>query len=63
MRITKKLIILTLSCVFLFACAYIVTPAPDVTPTSAAAKGWTAVVTKVGKNEAGDLHIDITIRN
>jgi hypothetical protein len=63
MRITTKLITLTLSCVFLFACAYIVTPAPDVTPTSAAAKGWTAVVTKVGKNDAGDLHIDITIRN
>jgi hypothetical protein len=26
-------------------------------------KGWSAVATKVGKSEAGDLHIDLTIRN
>jgi hypothetical protein len=47
----------------MFACAYIVTPAPDVTPTSVSAKGWKGIVTNVGKNDAGDLHIDITIRN
>jgi hypothetical protein len=26
-------------------------------------KGWTAVATNVGKSNAGDLHIDLTIRN
>jgi hypothetical protein len=48
-----------------FACAYIVTPAPDVNdvPTSASARGWTGIATNVGKNEAGDLHIEIAIRN
>jgi hypothetical protein len=49
--------------VFLYACAYIVTPAVEVTPTSISAKGWLALVTKVGPSSAGDLHIDITIRN
>jgi hypothetical protein len=63
MRTKGNLIAISVGTVLLFACAYIVTPEPDVTPTSPSAKGWTAVVTKVGKNDAGDLHIDITIRN
>ncbi len=42
---------------------YVVVPAVDVTPTPTGAKGWTAIVTNVGKNDAGDLHIDLTIRN
>jgi hypothetical protein len=64
MRIRKKNLIQILLCtVFLYACAYIVTPAADTTPTSKAAKAWTAVVTNVGTSGAGDLHIDITIQN
>jgi hypothetical protein len=63
MRTKRNLIAICISTVLLFACAYIVTPAPDVTPTSPAAKGWSAIVTNVGKNDAGDLHIDITIQN
>jgi hypothetical protein len=63
MRINNKLFLIMVSTLLLFACAYIVTPAPDVTPTSEAAKGWAAIVTNVGKNDAGDLHIDIAIRN
>lgn len=63
MRIKNNIFPFLLSGVFLFACAYIVTPAPDVTPTSVAAKGWTGFVTNVGRNAAGDLHVDITIRN
>jgi hypothetical protein len=59
----KTLILWLLSALFLFACAYIVTPAPDFTPTSVSANGWTGIVTNVSKNDAGDLHIDITIRN
>lgn len=42
---------------------YIVVPVVDVTPTPSGAKGWSAIVTNVGKNDAGDLHIDLTIRN
>jgi hypothetical protein len=47
----------------LSAGGYVVVPASDVTPTPAGAKGWSALVTNVGKNDAGDLHIDLTIRN
>ncbi len=47
----------------LSACDYIVTPEPEGTPTSTAAQGWNGLVTNVGKSDAGDLHIDITIRN
>lgn len=63
MQTKRKVIAICMSTALLFACAYIVTPAPDVTPTSAAAKGWSAVVTNVGKGDSGDLHVDITIRN
>ena len=42
---------------------YVVIPASETTPTPMGAKGWTAIVTNVGKNDAGDLHIDLTIRN
>ena len=64
MSIKKKNLIQILLCsVFLYACAYIVTPAVEVTPTLTTAKHWMALVTKVGTSSAGDLHIDITIRN
>ena len=63
MRTINKILLLLVASSFLFACAYIVTPAPDVTPTSVSAKGWKGIVTSIGKNDAGDLHIDITIRN
>ena len=64
MSIKKKNLIQILLCsVFLYACAYIVTPAAEVTPTLKSAKAWTAVVTKVSTSSAGDLHIDITIKN
>jgi hypothetical protein len=42
---------------------YVVIPVVDVTPTPTGAKGWSAIVTNVGKNDAGDLHIDLTISN
>ena len=59
----KKALILSMVCVLLLcACDYIVTPEPEA-DFSAASKGWNAVVTNVAKSEAGDLHIDITIRN
>jgi hypothetical protein len=64
MRIKKKTLFqLLISSIFLYACAYIVTPAVEVTPTSTTARNWTGFVTNVGSTAAGDLHIDITIRN
>jgi hypothetical protein len=60
----KKLVPIILFTLLSFSCVYIVTPAElMVTPTSSASKGWSAVVTNVGKSEAGDLHIDLAIRN
>ncbi|MEO5886279.1 MAG: hypothetical protein ABIQ77_01325 [Anaerolineales bacterium] len=64
----KRLLILTLlvCSFFIFACVYVVLPegleAPEVVEGSEF-RVWNAVVTNVGESEAGDLHIDITIRN
>jgi hypothetical protein len=64
MSIKKKNLFQILLCsVFLYACAYIVTPVVEETPISTNAKGWTAVATNVAISSAGDLHIDITIKN
>jgi hypothetical protein len=53
-----------LACVlFIWACEYIVLPEEDATQTSSEGKGWSAVATSVGKSDAGDLHVDITLRN
>jgi hypothetical protein len=60
----KKLIPIILYALLSFACAYIVIPADlMVTPTSSASKGWSAMVTNLGKSDAGDLHIDLAIKN
>jgi hypothetical protein len=61
----KKVLIAVLPwAVLSLACAYIVVPADLlVTPTSVASKGWSAIVTGVGKSAAGDLHVDLAIRN
>jgi hypothetical protein len=61
----KKVLIPTLVGALLsFACAYIVVPADlMVTPTSTASQGWSGMVTNVSKSDAGDLHIDLAIRN
>jgi hypothetical protein len=64
MRMNKKALIPILVCALLsLACSYIVLPEKASTPKTAKSKGWSAVVTNVGKNDAGDLHIDIAIRN
>jgi len=64
MRMNKKALLPILVCALLsLACSYIVLPEKDSTPKAVKSKGWSAVVTNVGKNDAGDLHIDITIRN
>lgn len=63
MRTIKTLHLLLICVLCLCACDYIVTPEPEGTPTSEAAMGWSGIVTNVAKNDAGDLHIDIAIRN
>lgn len=67
MNFKKMRILALLACSFFtFACVYIVLPegfeAPEVVEGSEF-RVWNAVVTNVGKSDAGDLHIDITIRN
>ena len=62
MGMKKVLIPIVLCALLSFACVYIVVPADLlVTPTSVASKGWSGVVTNVGKSDAGDLHIDLAI--
>jgi hypothetical protein len=68
MNARKLLAPVLLACTFItFACVYVVLPegleTPEVVVEGADLKAWNAVVTSVGKSDAGDLHIDITIRN
>ncbi len=67
MKVRKILIPALLACAFFsFACVYIVLPegleAPEAGQGSEL-KVWNAIVTNISKSDAGDLHIDITIRN
>lgn len=67
MNVKKMLIpgLLALT-LFMSACVYIVLPEglenPE-TGNEGEAGVWSAIVTNVGKSDAGDLHVDITIRN
>jgi hypothetical protein len=54
---------LLLNLILFPACAYIVTPEPETTPTSSSAKGWNAMVTNVQTSADGLLHIDLAVRN
>jgi hypothetical protein len=61
---TKKALIPILACVLLLsACGYIVLPDDIDASASTISKGWSAVATNVGKSDAGDLRIDLTLRN
>jgi hypothetical protein len=60
----KKLVPIILSINLLVsACVYIVLPEGLDMSKGVASKGWSAVVTGVSQTPAGDLHIDLTIRN
>ncbi len=66
MSLRRKNIIPIIICsLLLYACAYIVVPdlGDGTNSTTATSKGWTGFVTNVIQSEAGDLRIDITIRN
>lgn len=62
----KKLFtLILLSCtLYLSACKYVVLPEGLEEFENTAASGtWSALITNVGTSEAGDLHVDIAIRN
>ncbi len=60
----RLLILLTLFALLSSACAYIVIPADlMVTPTSTVSLGWSGVITNIEKSDAGDLHIEFSIKN
>ena len=64
----KKMLIpgLLVFTLFMSACVYIVLPEGLENPETmdgVETGTWSAVVTNVGKSDAGDLHVDITIRN
>jgi len=67
MTVRRMLIpVLLIYAFFTFACVYVVLPEGlevDDLVEGSEFKVWNAVVTNVGKSEAGDLHVDITIRN
>ncbi|MDY0020043.1 MAG: hypothetical protein RBT47_08585 [Anaerolineae bacterium] len=55
---------LVLASILIFcACDYIVLPEGWEAPVEDTSKGWVVLVTNVGKSEAGDLRIEMTIRN
>lgn len=65
MNIRKMLIpLLLVMALFSFACVYIVLPEGlEESETNNSTGVWSAFATKVVTTEAGDLHVDITIRN
>jgi hypothetical protein len=62
MSIKKALIPILVYALLTLACNYIVLP-EDIDGPSAGSESWSAVATNVGTSDAGDLRIDITIRN
>jgi hypothetical protein len=68
MNLRKMLIpFLLIFTFFSFACVYVVLPegleTPEAVVDGSEAKAWNAVVTNVSTSDAGDLHVEITIRN
>jgi hypothetical protein len=63
MSIRKALIPILVYALLFGACDYIVLPDDVDTGVSTTSKGWSAVATNVGASNAGDLHIDLAIRN
>jgi hypothetical protein len=68
MKVKKALVLAILVyAVLSLACKYIVLPegleTQQVEEEGSESKVWNGIVTNVGKSEAGDLHIDLAIRN
>jgi hypothetical protein len=61
-----RVLLLAVSSIFTFACAYIELPQDLATPTpetQSSSTGWSAVATSVGKSDSGDLHIELALEN
>lgn len=63
MSANRLLLVVLAYVVLLFGCQYIVLPEDLEGPSSAESRGWSAVVTHIGTTDAGDLHIDLALRN
>lgn len=63
MRINRILFLVLVWAVVSCACDYIVIPEEDAPASSAVSRGWSALATNISQSEAGDLHIDLAIRN
>lgn len=63
MKILKAVSAILVLALFLGACDYIVLPEEEENEGLGVNKGWQMIVTSVAKNENGDLHIDLTLRN
>ena len=68
MNVKRLPALILLACwILTSACVYIVLPEglerPETEEEGSTPRIWSAFVTNVGKSEAGDLHIDITLRN
>jgi hypothetical protein len=63
---SMKKILLPIAAVYAlitFACVYIVLPVDLDTGEVIVSRGWNVVATNVSQTDAGDLHIDLSIRN
>jgi hypothetical protein len=63
MRINKAIFPILVCALLICACEYIVLPEEEGASVPTESRGWSAFVTNVGKSDAGDLHIDLAIRN
>ncbi|MBN2549691.1 MAG: hypothetical protein JXB15_11065 [Anaerolineales bacterium] len=63
MRINRILFLVLVWAVVSCACDYIVLPEEEDTSKADASKDWSAVVTSISQTGAGDLHVDLAIRN
>lgn len=61
---SRRVPLALLACAILLGgCGYIVTPADESSPTPKTAGVWTAIATAVKRTQAGDLRVDLAIRN
>jgi hypothetical protein len=63
MSIPKALVPVLICALLLAGCAYIVLPEEELNSQANTSKGWSAVATDVSQTAAGDLRIELTLRN
>ncbi len=63
MKIARAVGLVVAATVVLAGCQYVVLPPEASAPVGAGSKGWSAVPTSIETTAAGDLRVDLTIRN